>query len=77
LIFEPIKSFIKIAGYLASLISANGAHTCTIVMGGRIFCWGSNSDGQLGIFFGSLTFASSPAEAVMGQGSPVGLFFAV
>jgi hypothetical protein len=30
-------------------VSAGGAHACAIMVGGDIFCWGSNSSGQLGL----------------------------
>jgi hypothetical protein len=42
-------------------------HTCAIVSGGGVKCWGSNSDGLLGI--GNRTYATSPAD-VAGDGRP-------
>jgi hypothetical protein len=32
----------------ATLVSAGGRHSCAYVPGSGIYCWGSNSDGQLG-----------------------------
>ncbi len=32
----------------ATRVVAGGRHTCAIVAGGQVRCWGSNSDGQLG-----------------------------
>src|SRR5215208_4213979 len=30
-------------------VSVGGAHTCGIRLDGRLYCWGANSSGQLGI----------------------------
>lgn len=36
------------AGFEAVQVSTNGGHTCAVTTDGEIYCWGSNSDGQLG-----------------------------
>jgi alpha-tubulin suppressor-like RCC1 family protein len=33
----------------ADLISAGGAHTCAVATGGELFCFGDDTDGQLGL----------------------------
>lgn len=44
----------------AVAIAAAADHTCAIVEGGRVHCWGGNKTGQLGI--GSLDAATAPTE---------------
>src|SRR5437773_2179355 len=31
------------------VISAGGCHTCGITTDGRLYCWGDNCDGELGV----------------------------
>ncbi len=54
------------AGISAVAIALGEAHTCAIVSGGGVKCWGYNGYGQLGI--GSWAEATSPAD-VAGDGS--------
>jgi alpha-tubulin suppressor-like RCC1 family protein len=44
-------------------IAAGDAHTCALLASGRIFCWGSNSHGQLGV--DAAIFPSSPAATAV------------
>ena len=32
----------------ASAITAGGDHTCALLTNGSVWCWGSNTDGELG-----------------------------
>lgn len=41
-------------------ISAGGNHTCAVKNDGFLFCWGENSNGQLGL--GDMTFRTSPSR---------------
>ncbi len=54
------------AGVFAVAIALGQYHSCAIVSGGGVKCWGANFYGQLGI--GSITDATSPAD-VEGDGS--------
>ncbi len=59
LLFVTIP-FLLPPGVSAIAIALGFSYTCAIVSGGGLKCWGSNSDGQLGI--GSTTDATSPAD---------------
>ena len=57
---------VAVAGSAASAIATGNFHTCAIVTGGTVECWGNNADGQLGD--GTNTDSSRPV-AVVGLGS--------
>ncbi len=54
----PLKNLL--AGLSAIAIAAGEYHTCVIVTGGGVKCWGYNSNGQLGI--GSTTDQNRPVD---------------
>ncbi len=56
------------AGVSATTITLGGLHTCAIVAGGGVKCWGYNDYGQLGI--GSTLQQTSPVS-VLGAGDGV------
>jgi hypothetical protein len=51
-------------------VSAGFMHTCAIVTGGRLLCWGDNTIGQLGIGSSGDT-GSSPVEVALEPGEDV------
>jgi alpha-tubulin suppressor-like RCC1 family protein len=58
---ELVGSFSPfVAGVSAVAIALGSRHTCAIVSGGGVKCWGLNDNGQLGT--GSRTDATSPAD---------------
>ncbi|MDQ1246302.1 MAG: hypothetical protein QG597_670 [Actinomycetota bacterium] len=67
-IYSPTQThvFVDINGYFPALggdrISTGFAHTCAIVAGGQVKCWGSNAAGQLGD--GSSTDRNIPVTVV-------------
>ena len=46
---------------------AGGSHTCALMTGGGIKCWGLNSNGQLGIG-DSAAFKNIPVDVSLGPG---------
>lgn len=48
----------------STLLSAGGHHTCGVMTGGNGYCWGNNSDGQLGIGPGSSRAWGYPRKVV-------------
>jgi alpha-tubulin suppressor-like RCC1 family protein len=58
-------SYISISGYAATAIALGRYHTCAIVAGGTLKCWGDNGYGQLGIY--NYNTQISPAD-VLGSG---------
>ncbi len=54
------------SGYSAVTIALGSYHTCAIVSGGGVKCWGYNGYGQLGI--GGSSDRYSPADVNLGSG---------
>ena len=54
------------AGVSFQSITANGSHTCALTAGGKAYCWGWNSQGQLGN--NSTTNPSTPVAVQMPAG---------
>jgi alpha-tubulin suppressor-like RCC1 family protein len=53
-------------GVTATSISLGGWHTCALVSGGAIKCWGTNTYAQLGL--GDTNERTSPADVSLGGG---------
>ena len=54
-------------GVTATSIAAGAYHTCALVTGGVVKCWGQNSDGQLGT--GNTSPQTSPVVVNLGTGT--------
>ena len=60
----------SLSGYSAVAIALGNIHTCVIVSGGVLKCWGYNGNGQLGI--GSSSNRYSPVDVSLGSGIATG-----
>jgi alpha-tubulin suppressor-like RCC1 family protein len=54
--YEPLPAFPRVG----EVVDAGSSHTCAVVGGGRVRCWGSNASGQIGD--GTTNDAWSPVE---------------
>ena len=57
-----------LSGVSAVAVATGYYHTCAIVTGSSLLCWGGNGNGQLGI--GSTTDQHSPQAVSLGSGVP-------
>jgi alpha-tubulin suppressor-like RCC1 family protein len=63
---DPVPSFLASTGKIEAL-AAGDAHTCVIDAKSAIWCWGRNSDGQLGD--GTGMERASPTAVMLGDGT--------
>jgi hypothetical protein len=62
--FQPLS--LSPGVFATALAAGYYYHTCAIVTGGAVKCWGANNYGQLGI--GSTAQQNSPADVILGSG---------
>jgi hypothetical protein len=55
-----------VSGVSATAIASGGSHSCVIVNGGDVKCWGDNSKGQLGNW--TIIMLTDPVDALLGSG---------
>jgi len=55
---------VRVTGIVATSITAGRDHTCASIPDGTIYCWGSNSNGQLGTGDTSYLLSASPRLVV-------------
>ena len=46
-------------------VAAGGNHSCALLHNGQVFCWGLNSNGQLGI--GNTSKLPTPSAVLLGE----------
>lgn len=71
--FTPMASTSTIDSNTARLVRSGGNTTCMIDSGGRVYCWGSNTHGQLGGANGSSAnvpaYLDTPAAVAIPEGA--------
>ena len=62
-----------IPGFAARRVAARSAHACAVTApNSDVYCWGSNSKGESGIFDGSVNFVTTPNKTLTTTYSEVG-----